>query len=65
MRASFSIEEGNLVMTIHHPDTTVSRENLGAWLPDDEQHVMRLFAQAFAAGRENKVTELKSALSSL
>jgi hypothetical protein len=55
----------NLVMIIHDHDTMVSRENLGMWLPDNEGHVMSLFSRAFAAGRQNKVTELKSAMSSL
>jgi len=65
MRASFTIEDGNLVMIIHDHDTMVSRANLGMWLPDNEGHVMSLFSRAFAAGRQNKVTELKSAMSSL
>jgi hypothetical protein len=54
MTASFKVEDGNLMMTIHHPDTMLSRENLGIWLPDNEEHIMHLFARAFAAGRENR-----------
>ena len=53
------------MMIIQDHDTMVSRENLGVWLPDNEGHVMHLFSQAFAAGRQNKATELKSAMSSL
>ena len=65
MTASFKVEDGNLMMTIHHPDTMLSRENLGIWLPDNEEHIMHLFARAFAAGRENRTAEIKSAMSSL
>ena len=65
MTASFKVEDGNLMMTIHHPDTMLSRENLGIWLPGNEEHIMRLFARAFAAGRENRTAEIKSAMSSL
>ena len=65
MRANFKIEDGNLVMIIQDHNTMVSRENLGVWLPHNEGHVMHLFSQAFAAGRQNKATELKSAMSSL
>jgi hypothetical protein len=53
------------VMIIQDHDTMVSRESLGVWLPDNEGHVMHLFSRAFAAGRQNKATELKSVMSSL
>ena len=32
MTASFKVEDGNLMMTAHHPYTMLSRENLGIWL---------------------------------
>ena len=38
MTASFKVEDGNLMMTIHHPNTMLSRENLGIWLLDNEEH---------------------------
>ena len=65
MRANFKIEDGNLVMIIQDHDTMVSRESLGVWLPNNEGHVMHLFSRAFAAGRQNEATELKSVMSSL
>lgn len=60
--ASFQVQGDTLVMHTHYEGGASATENLGVWIPGDQEHMKRLLARAFIAGRKAKAHDIKCVL---